>query len=365
MESPDDLITIIPSDSIESTISCVLSKNQLKRTRKIELYAEKKASKRLKEKEKKKEKKLKNPKILQVNDDKREFHPDPSETVLSRGERKEIAKNDFLELCASSYSVIIDCAWENCHTERQHRSLCQQLSHCYGFNRKHQNPASLYLFGVGAKVHESLTRLNYNSWIGVSHSPMEYIESDFFTSKLASDDITSATDYVSKSNRIKKLVYLTSDSETTIETLDPNCAYIIGGIVDRNHHKGATFEKAIAQGIETAKLPIREHISMNGTHILTVNHVLEILLNFSTLGSWAEAVKAVIPERKIKKPKKDTMVEVAVDDDLHESESHVDNNDCDSGDDDDEEFSTNDTDDKMTDLAGDSTCIQSVDSKKI
>jgi tRNA (guanine9-N1)-methyltransferase len=47
-----------------------------------------------------------------------------------------------------------------------------------------------------------------------------------------------------KSNRIKKLVYLTSDAEHTLETLDDNTAYIIGGIVDRNRLKGVTYNKA-------------------------------------------------------------------------------------------------------------------------
>ena len=41
-----------------------------------------------------------------------------------------------------------------------------------------------------------------------------------------------------------KLVYLTADSPNTINDLDPEDIYIIGGIVDRNRYLKLTFNKA-------------------------------------------------------------------------------------------------------------------------
>lgn len=48
-------------------------------------------------------------------------------------------------------------------------------------------------------------------------------------------------------------MYLTADSDTTIETLDEDKIYVIGGIVDRNRYKLLTSDKAAEQGIKTAK----------------------------------------------------------------------------------------------------------------
>jgi tRNA (guanine9-N1)-methyltransferase len=45
------------------------------------------------------------------------------------------------------------------------------------------------------------------------------------------------------------------------------------------------------------KLPLKEHVKMQGTTVLTVNHVYEILLKFRSTGSWPEAF-GVLPDRK-------------------------------------------------------------------
>ena len=93
-------------------------------------------------------------------------------------------------------------------------------------------------------------------------------------------------------------MYLTSDAEETLTTLEPDTAYIIGGIVDRNSLKGATALKAQSQGVRAAKLPIKEHVAMAATHVLTVNHVFELLLHYQRCGSWGDAIAAVLPQRK-------------------------------------------------------------------
>ena len=68
-----------------------------------------------------------------------------------------------------------------------------------------------------------------------------------------------------------KLVYLTADSPNTIRALDADKVYIVGGIIDRNRHKGITLRKANDQGISTARLPLDEYVDMSAARVLTTN----------------------------------------------------------------------------------------------
>lgn len=75
-----------------------------------------------------------------------------------------------------------------------------------------------------------------------------------------------------------KLVYLTADSEETIDELNPDDIYIIGGIVDRNRYVNLTFDKAKEQGIRHGRLPITEHVKLTTSAVLTVNQIFEIFV---------------------------------------------------------------------------------------
>lgn len=108
----------------------------------------------------------------------------------------------------------------------------------------------------------------------------------------------NADDHDSKSSCEPNIVYLTSDSPHTLDVLSPYTTYIIGGLVDKNRHKGICYKMAMERNIPTAKLPIGDYMTMQSRSVLTTNHVVEIMLKWLESKDWAKAFLQVIPKRK-------------------------------------------------------------------
>jgi tRNA (guanine9-N1)-methyltransferase len=192
---------------------------------------------------------------------------------------QERAKKEkaFLDSCASGYQVVIDCAFDEFMMHKEKKSLCQQIMYCHGANKRAQSPCSLYITGIAGDVSAGLHKINgFKAWPGVHSTEVAY--EDMFPQE--------------------KLVYLTADSETILETMDTEKIYIIGGIVDHNRLKNITFNKAARQNIATAKFPITENDLKRAAGPLTVNHTYDILLNYGKTGSWVEAFDASLPKAK-------------------------------------------------------------------
>ncbi|KAF8476050.1 guanine-1-methyltransferase-domain-containing protein [Kalaharituber pfeilii] len=179
-------------------------------------------------------------------------------------------------------TIIIDCGFDDLMTDKEIISLSSQLTRSYSDNRTAPKQVSLYITSLNKRLAhrmETTLRNHHTNWKKVRFSKDEY--------------------EVTQENREKgDLIYLTSDSEFTLEELEEGKSYIVGGIVDRNRHKGLCYRKAQEQGIRTAKLPIGEYIRMSSRFVLTTNQVIEIMLKWLELRDWKEAFLKVIPPRK-------------------------------------------------------------------
>ena len=163
-------------------------------------------------------------------------------------------------------------------------SLSQQIRYCYSANKRSPNPVYLSVCGLGAG------NITYDNLTKVCGFPENWAARAFSISDQS---------LVQMHPNTSDIVYLTSDSEQTLDHLDDSKLYVIGGIVDRNRLKGATIQKAKELGLQTAKLPISDYLKLFATKVLTCNHVFEILLKYRENGNdWKKAMMDVLPARK-------------------------------------------------------------------
>eukprot|EP00435_Cladocopium_sp_Y103_P024208 s1711_g5.t3 len=247
------------SDAADREDNGAVSRKALKRKARAEQRAEWKAAQ--KAKKKRGSHRPKGPVLAPLD-------PNASEAEIkaARAARKTAELEEFRARAAKGATVV---EWEEMMQPKELKSLIQQLLYCYGANRRAQQPVQLCFSGVeeGSKTHEGLSKQSgYESWE-------------------------------------EKLIYLTADAEEKLESFEPEMVYVIGGIVDRNRHKGCTIAKAREQGIRSAHLPLADYIDMgNYSRVLTVNHVLNMILDHQLSRDWRGTCERCVPGRKLLHP---------------------------------------------------------------
>ena len=174
-------------------------------------------------------------------------------------------------------------------TDKECKSMSSQLAYCTNANKQQEQPMNLIFTGLGPKIVDQLEKSNYQNW---------QIQSFKEEGEKKNNYLDIFDNCLPEGLKKEQLVYLTADSPNEISQLDKNACYIIGGIVDRNRHTGITFKKAQAQGIGHAKLPIGEHLALQSSCVLTVNHVFDIMATQFNKDDWKETLNKVIPVRK-------------------------------------------------------------------
>lgn len=231
-------------------------------------------------------------------------------------------------------AFVVDCDFEKYMRENELVSLASQITRSYSMNRTGLYQGHLVVSSWGGKLKErfdTVLKSTHHNWKGVS-----FVESDFVeASKVAWDVMTGTTggklcpslggeeDTVKKEREEKpedhtddqpeaeiqeepaapqftpdSIIYLSADSPHTLDKLEPNTSYIIGGLVDRNREKNLCQRRAEEKGIRTAKLPIGEYMQMASRRVLATNHVVEIMSKWLETGDWGKAFLEVIPKRK-------------------------------------------------------------------
>ncbi|EGS22143.1 uncharacterized protein CTHT_0016600 [Thermochaetoides thermophila DSM 1495] len=290
-----------------------LSKSQLKRLRKQQYWEQQKEARKAKRKEKRHERQARKraereAKIAEA----KAAGIDPA-TVL---QPKEPWKYRPVPV-----AFIIDCDFEQYMREQELVSLSSQIVRSYAMNRKAKYQASLHISSWKGKLKErfeTVLRNTHKNWKNVGIHEGDFIEA----AKKAREEMMSPKggemidlikpvegspslkgnpapeDDESSKDIDQTIVYLTSESPYTLERLEANTSYVIGGLVDRNREKGLCYKRAKQYKVRTAKLPIGEYMAMQSRYVLTTNQVVEIMAKWLECGDWGEAFLAVIPKRK-------------------------------------------------------------------
>ena len=201
--------------------------------------------------------------------------------------RKERRAAALSNAASARPNVIIDLAFDQFMTDQQVASLARQLCLCHAASKRSQPAITYCLSSYGGRLERQVGRIHGSSaWPVAMH-------------RRAFLDVANA--YPGGSAR---LVYLSAEGEETLSSFDPESIYIIGGLVDRNRHKGLTYRRAQAAGVRTARLPLDEHITLKNADALgragalTVNHCFEMLTQRAQGRTWEDAILDVMPRRR-------------------------------------------------------------------
>ena len=175
-------------------------------------------------------------------------------------------------------TCVVDLSFDELMNDREIASLAQQLSYCHSANRRSAFPMRLAFTSVGGKL-EAKLKSGWPGWRNwaIRPEPRHYLE--------AFPEHSS-------------IVYLSSESDEVLDTLDSSEVYVVGGLVDHNKQKGLTHRLASEANVRTARLPIDEYMSMSQRRVLAVNHVVEILTLRASGLDWTSVLTKVMPQRR-------------------------------------------------------------------
>jgi tRNA (guanine9-N1)-methyltransferase len=289
-----------------------LSKNQMKKQRRLEKWEAGREDRKVKRREKLKAKRhRKRDEWAQTHPSENEDEDADTPTTEVVGENKTLKATKIPSARPPKYpegtqlpvTFLFDCNFDDLMYDSELKSLGVQITRSYSDNRKSQFHAHMAMSSFGGKLQERFDGIlakQYTSWKNFSFFSEDFVEvSEKAKVWMKGEQGGVVSGALSQADGVEgEVVYLSAESDVTLERLKPNSTYIIGGLVDKNRHKGICYKRAMDRGIKTAKLPIGEFLQMKSRKVLATNHVIEIMLKWLECGDWGKAFLEVIPARK-------------------------------------------------------------------
>ncbi|KAI0458249.1 tRNA-methyltransferase-domain-containing protein [Xylaria acuta] len=310
-----------------------MTKSQLKKLKRRKQWEESREGRRLKRRDKRHERQAR--RRAERDEECAAAAAEGREPILASDRQRHRSQNGTRVPVA----VIVDCQFEKYMHETELVSLSSQVTRCYSDNRGARHPVHLYISSYGGVMkerNETVLENQHLKWKGIRLCEGDFTEVaneakesmtgpkggemiDVLQRGSSGEAISLAPLALANANRAKSaptpepeaedvdksIVYLTADSPYTLDRLEPNTCYVVGGIIDKNREKGLCYRIAREKNVRTAKLPIGEYMVLQHRHVLATNHVVEIMLKWLETDNWATAFMSVIPTRKGGKLKTD------------------------------------------------------------
>ncbi|CRL07029.1 CLUMA_CG019968, isoform A [Clunio marinus] len=179
--------------------------------------------------------------------------------------------------------LIIDCSYDDYMSKREAENAGKQMMLLFANNRSHDDPYDLHFCNVNMA---SVASRKLKRYIPTMLDPE-------FPMNVHSEPITEKFDK-------EKLVYLTPHCRTELTEFNHDDIYIIGAMVDKMNNEPLSLAKAKKQGLRMARLPLDKYLNWGSGSgkSLTLDQMMQIMLEIKKSGDWDEALKYV-PRRKL------------------------------------------------------------------
>lgn len=161
-------------------------------------------------------------------------------------------------------------------TSRENKEAAKQLTYCFGLNRSHQTPFVLHFCNMNSEGWLWSRLLSCIPTLTKRRLPVQIHQEDYF-------------DLFPK----EKIVVLTPDAPTVLKEYNPDVHYVISAIVDRGDKKPLTLAKAKRYDIQTARLPLELYRTCRVDKTLTLDQMLQVMLEIKYSGDWHKAFQYV------------------------------------------------------------------------
>lgn len=180
------------------------------------------------------------------------------------------------EVVLNKPKLIFDCSYSHEMTSQENKETAKQLTYCFGLNRSHPTPFVLHF-----------CNMNFNSWLWTRlQSCMPTLTKRRLPVQIHEDDFLNLFPK-------EKLVLLTPDAPTVLKEYNADEHYVISALVDRGDRKPLTLAKAKQYDIRTARLPLESFRTCRVNNILTLDEMMQVMLEVKYSGDWHRAFQYV------------------------------------------------------------------------